>query len=60
MKSFRLTERFALQFRWEVFNLTNTPTVADPNVSLGNPDFGTSRTSLSTPRQMQFALRLTF
>jgi hypothetical protein len=60
MKSFRLIERFALQFRWEVFNLTNTATVADPNVSLGNPDFGTSRSSLSTPRQMQFALRLSF
>ena len=60
MKNFRLTERFGLQFRWEVFNLTNTPTLADPNVSLGNPDFGKSRSTLSTPRQMQFALRLTF
>ena len=35
-------------------------TFADPNASLGNPDFGKSRTTLSTPRQLQFALRITF
>jgi hypothetical protein len=60
MKNFRLTERFGLQFRWETFNLTNTPTLTDPNSSLGNPDFGKSRGTVSTPRQMQFALRLSF
>jgi len=60
MKNFRLTERFRLQFRWETFNLTNTPTLADPNSSLGDPDFTKSRGTVSTPRQMQFALRLAF
>jgi hypothetical protein len=60
MKNFRLTERFGLQLRWETFNVTNTTTLADPDVNFGNPDFGKSRTSLSTPRQMQFALRLAF
>jgi hypothetical protein len=60
MKNFKLTERFGLQFRWETFNLTNTPTLADPNVNLGNPDFAKSRSTVSTPRQMQFALRLSF
>ena len=60
MKNFSLTERFRLQFRWETFNLTNTPTLSDPNASLGNPDFGKSRGTVSTPRQMQFALRLSF
>jgi len=44
----------------ETFNLTNTPTLSDPNASLGNPDFAKSRGTLSTPRQMQFALRLAF
>ena len=60
MKSFRLTERFRTQFRWETFNVTNTTTFADPNASLGNPDFGKSRASTSLPRQLQFALRLSF
>jgi hypothetical protein len=60
MKNFRVSERFTLQFRGEAFNLTNTPTVADPNAILGNPDFGKSRATVSTPRQLQFALRLAF
>jgi hypothetical protein len=60
LKNFRLTERFGMQFRWETFNLTNTPTLNDPNATLGNPDFGKSRTAVSTPRQMQFAVRLSF
>jgi hypothetical protein len=60
MKNFQLTERFGLQVRWEAFNLTNTPTLADPNAAFGNPDFGKSRGTISTPRQMQFAMRLAF
>jgi hypothetical protein len=60
MKSFPITERVNLQFRWETFNLTNTPTLADPNTTLESPDFGKIRSTVSLPRQMQFALRLTF
>jgi hypothetical protein len=60
MKSFPITERVNLQFRWETFNLTNTPTLADPTTTLESPDFGKIRSTVSVPRQMQFALRLTF
>jgi len=60
MKSFPITERVNLQFRWETFNLTNTPTLADPTTILESPDFGKIRSTVSLPRQMQFALRLTF
>jgi hypothetical protein len=60
MKMFRVTERVGVQLRWEVFNLTNTPTLGDPNVSFGSPDFAVSRSTLSTPRQMQFALRVSY
>jgi hypothetical protein len=49
-----------LQFRWETFNVTNTPQYGVPNKTVGAPDFGVIRTTDSTPRQMQFALRLTF
>jgi hypothetical protein len=60
MKVFHVTERARLQFRWETFNTTNTPQYADPNRTFGAPDFGVIRTTDSTPRQMQFALRVTF
>ncbi len=60
MKAFPLTERMRLQFRWETFNLTNTPTLGDPNSNFESPDFATVRGTMSTPRQMQFALRLEF
>jgi len=60
MKAFPLTESVRLQFRWETFNLTNTPTLGDPNSNIESPDFAISRGTVSTPRQMQFALRLEF
>ncbi|MFB3829190.1 MAG: carboxypeptidase regulatory-like domain-containing protein [Bryobacteraceae bacterium] len=60
MKAIPITERVRAQFRWEVFNLTNSPTLADPVVSMDNPDFGKVRGTVSDPRQMQFALRVTF
>ncbi|MGH9630198.1 MAG: TonB-dependent receptor domain-containing protein, partial [Bryobacteraceae bacterium] len=60
MKGFRVTERVGLQFRWEVFNVTNHPTYGTPVRDLLSPDVGTIRDTLSTERQMQFALRLNF
>jgi hypothetical protein len=60
LKNFALTERFNLQFRWEVFNVSNTPTLGAPITNIENPDFGKVRSTYSTPRQMQFALRLSF
>jgi hypothetical protein len=60
MKNFRLTERFTLQFRAEAFNLSNTPTLGEPVTNIESPDFGKVRSTFSSPRQMQFALRLSF
>ena len=59
-KSFPLGESRRLQVRWETFNITNTPTLGTPTVNIESPDFGTVRATVSTPRQMQFALRLEF
>ena len=61
-KVFRVTELLRLEARAEAFNLTNTPNFAQPSATLGTASFGTiSSTRVgSTPRQLQFALRLMF
>ena len=60
-KNFGLGDTANLQFRWEVYNLTNTPNFVNPNSQLGNPAFGQiSSTGNSIPRQMQFAAKLIF
>lgn len=64
-KSFAIPklEGHAVQFRWEVFNITNSVRF-DPiniNLSLSNPSsFGRYAGTLGGPRVMQFALRYDF
>jgi hypothetical protein len=48
-----------LEFRAEVFNLTNTPPFDDPNGSFGSSSFGTI-TSAGNPSDFEFALKLHF
>jgi len=53
-------ERVNLEFRWEVFNVTNTPEFGQPSNNFSSTA-AASITSLSgDPRVMQFALRLSF
>jgi hypothetical protein len=72
-KRFALTERMAVNFRAEAFNLFNHPVYANPSGSIGsNPTapsagFGRITSILNTgavgtgsPRRIQFALRLDF
>lgn len=47
------------EFRTEIFNLTNTPPLANPNGVVGNAAFGTI-TSAGDPRVIQFGLKLNF
>jgi Carboxypeptidase regulatory-like domain len=58
-KTFRVTERFNIEFRAEVFNVTNTPAFNDPNGSFGSTAFGTI-TSAGNPRDFEFAAKLHF
>lgn len=58
-KNTRLSERFELQFRTEVFNLFNHPNLNLPDNFLGSPTFG-SITSARDPRHIQFGLKLLF
>lgn len=59
IKRFGLTERLNLDFRAEVFNLTNTPPLGAPNMVLGTPGFG-AITAAGDPRVIQLALKLAF
>jgi hypothetical protein len=56
-------EKHNLQFRWEVFNLTNTARF-DVNTASGDMDnpnsFGRYSSTLTQPRVMQFGLRYQF
>jgi hypothetical protein len=52
-KTFRIAERVNLEFRAEVFNVSNTPPLNDPNGSYGSPAFG-SIASAGNPRVFEF------
>ena len=58
-KTFRITERFGLEFRAEAFNVSNTPPLNDPNGSFGSAAFG-SITSAGNPRVFELAGKLHF
>jgi hypothetical protein len=61
-KDFKVQERLTLHARAEAFNLTNTPNFNQPSATLGTASFGTISSTRpgSTPRDFQFALRMTF
>jgi hypothetical protein len=59
-KQFQIRDRSKLQFRWEVFNLPNTPSFSGPNATLDTATVGRVTSTATAPRQMQVALKLTF
>lgn len=59
-KSFQFTERFRLDFRWEVFNVLNRVVFGGPDSSITSPTFGRITSQYNSPRQMQFGLKLYF
>jgi len=58
-KTFHLTERVRMEFRAEVFNVSNTPPLNDPNGSFGSAAFG-SITSAGNPRVFEFVGKIHF
>jgi hypothetical protein len=58
-RSFPLPRESNLQFRAEFFNVFNHPNFDPPNVTADSASFG-AIPSAEAPRQMQFALRVTF
>ena len=64
-KNTSITERTSLQFRAEFFNIGNRVNLGTPNATVFsngaiNPSAGTFTTLATTPRQLQFGLKLMF
>jgi hypothetical protein len=59
-RNFAITEKTSLQFRFEAFNVTNTPTWGLPNTNIKSGAAGTIGGTRSVERQLQFALKLYF
>jgi hypothetical protein len=47
-----------VEFRAELFDVTNTPAFSQPNGSLGSPAFGSITSTTTDPRVAQFAVRI--
>jgi len=58
-RTFQIAERATLELRAEVFNVSNTPPLGDPNGSFGSPAFG-SITSAGNPRDFELAGKVHF
>jgi hypothetical protein len=58
-KNFGIAEGKTVQFRWEMYNATNTPPFNGPGLSVGTGNFGRI-TGAGLGREMQFGLRFDF
>ena len=58
VKHTALSERMDVELRAEVFNVSNTPGFAQPNGIFGTTAFGSITSTVTDPRVVQFALRL--
>jgi hypothetical protein len=60
-KRIAFTERYALDFRTELFNAFNNVVFAGPQSNVTSADFGRIRLlQVNTPRQIQFGLRFSY
>jgi hypothetical protein len=59
-KQFQFNERMRLQFRAEAFNLTNSPSFSAPGTNIDTASGGVVTSTISTPRNIQFGLKLNF
>lgn len=57
-KNFPIRERVRLQFRFEAFNLLNSPQFANPNATFGTSSFGTVTATSIENRDIQLGAKL--
>jgi hypothetical protein len=60
LRNFPIAEGWAVQARWEVFNVTNTPEFGQPQGNITSGGVGSITNLAGDPRVMQFALRVSF
>jgi len=58
VKHTKLPGETDLEFRGEVFNISNTPAFAQPNGSFGAAAFGSITSTVTDPRVAQLAIRI--
>jgi hypothetical protein len=59
-RTFRFTEGFNMDLRWEMFNVFNRGIWAGPDSTLNSQNFGLVRSQANSPRQMQFGVKFRF
>ena len=59
-KNTNISERYRLEFRWEMFNAFNRAQFGGPNLTPTSGAYGTVSGTVASPRQMQFGLKLAF
>ncbi len=59
-KTFNFTESKYLNFRAEFFNFTNHPSFGPPNNFFNSQDFGKITSTVSSPRILEFSLKVYF
>ncbi len=59
-RTFKLTERFDLQFRADVANFFNSPHFRNPSGDLSSGNFLTITSAKDDERQFRFGLRMSF
>ena len=60
MKRFKIAEHKEFIIRCDATNATNTPSFANPNTTIANPNFGNITSTTSTSRIIVFGARLNF
>ena len=60
IKRFTLFERSAFELRGEAFNVFNHPIFSSPNATVGSPGFGRITSTITAPRIIQIAAKITF